>query len=173
MNARSSALLVISALLMASGLHAGPVSSCTPNFSACSVFEDRQVLHLPGLAIAGDLLITEPWNSAIVSDVFRIFNDVFNSGGGTGLGDAAFLYSADLKNLPLPASYSVNAVAIREGPSIGGGLSRTDYNGNGTLYSIFSSDATPEPSTLALLGSGALVLIWRRLRPGRPRRPAS
>ena len=102
MKARHSALLVLSTLLTAPALRAGPVSSCTPSFTACSIFEDGLVVHLPGLAIAGDVLLTEPWNSAIVSDVFRIFNDIFSSGGGTGLGFTAFFYSADLNNLPRP-----------------------------------------------------------------------
>jgi hypothetical protein len=165
MKALPSALLVLMLGVVAPRMHAAPVSGCAADFSTCSLVEDGQVLTLPGFAISGDVLIVEPSDNSIVSDVFRIFNDLFDSGGGTGLGTTAFLYSADLGNLPDPSAYSVNAVTIIEGPSIGGGLTQTDYNGNGTIYSIFSSDrgaATPEPSTFALFGLGAITLGWWR-----------
>jgi hypothetical protein len=162
MKTLSCTLPVLSLLLLVPGLHAANISSCAPDFSSCNVFEDGAVLNLTGVAIAGDVIITEPWNSAVVSDVFRIFNDFADTGGGTGLGVSAFLYSMDLNNLPAPSTFSVNAVFVTEGPSIGGGLTRTDYNGNRTLFSIFSSDAVPEPSTFALLALGGATLAWRR-----------
>jgi hypothetical protein len=162
MKAISTALLVLSGLWIAPNLRAANVSSCAPDFSSCNVFENGQILNLPGLAIAGDVIVGESWNPALVSDVFRIFNDFADTGGGTGLGASAFFYSLDLGNLPDPSTYSVNAVFITEGPSIGGGLSQTNYNGNGTIYRLFSSDAVPEPSTFALLAFGAAMLAWRR-----------
>ena len=85
-----SVLLVVSTLALAPNAHAGPVSSCAPDFSSCSVFEDGLVLQLPGLAIAGDLILTDRWNGGKVSDVFRIFNNFFDTGGGTGLGHDRF-----------------------------------------------------------------------------------
>jgi hypothetical protein len=163
MKALFSTLLVVSMLALAPNAHAVPVSSCVPNFSSCSVFEDGLVLQLPGLAIAGDLILTDRWNGGTVSDVFRIFNNVFDTGGGTGLGTTAFLYSEDLGNLPAPSTFSVNAVFINEAFGSGGGTIETDYNGNGTIYRIFSvDDGSPEPSTLVLMGIGVAIVVWRR-----------
>ena len=168
MKALFSVLLVVSTLAIAPNAHAGPVSSCAPDFSSCSVFEDGLVLQLPGLAIAGDLILTDTWNGGKVSDVFRIFNDFFDTGGGTGLGTTAFLYSEDLGNLPAPSTYSVNAVFMNEAYGSGGGTIETDYNGNGTIYRIFSvDDGSPEPSTFVLTGIGAVIVVWRRRTPAR------
>jgi PEP-CTERM motif len=165
MKALFSTLLVLSTLALAPNAHAGPVSSCAPDFSSCSVFEDGLVLQLPGLAIAGDLILTDRWNGGKVSDVFRVFNNIFDTGGGTGLGITAFLYSEDLGNLPAPATYSVNAVTMNEAFGRGVGTIETDYNGNGTIYRIFSvDDGSPEPSTFALMGIGVAMVVWRRTR---------
>ena len=155
--------LLLAGVLMASQLYAD-TSSCLPDFSVCSVFEDGQVLSFNGfLASAGDVVIDD--STGAVSDVFRIFNDFFDSGGGTGLGGSAFLYSADENNLPDPSTYSANAVVIQEGPSIGGGLTETKYIGAfGTEFDIFSTE-TPEPSTVPILSGLGLVagiVAWRR-----------
>jgi hypothetical protein len=167
-----SRLILISGLLAAPALYATPISSCAPDFSSCNIYEDGMVLNLPGIAISGDVIITEAGHPAVVSDVFRIFNDFSDSGGGTGLGTTAFLFSADLANLPNPSTYSVNAVTMPEGATIvsalcPGGIakpcSETIYNGNGTLYNIFSS-AAPEPGTLVLLGLGVGLIFLRQRR---------
>ena len=156
-------LLVLTAVAIAPNAHAGPISACAPDFSSCQVFEGS-LLTAPGggLFIAGDVILIDRF-SGHVSDVFRIFNDFFDTGGGTGLGTTALLYSEDLGNLPAPSTFSVNAVTINEAFGQGGGLIETDFNGNGTLYRIFSTDdGAPEPSTLALMGIGAAVMIWRK-----------
>ena len=164
MKLLKAALLLVGAL-MASQLYAD-TSSCTPDFSLCSVFEDGQVLSFNGfLAAAGDVVIDD--SSGSVSDVFRIFNDFFDSGGGTGLGGSAFLYSDDEHDLPDPSTYSVNAVFLKEGPSIGGGLTKTVYIGSfGTEFDIYSTE-TPEPAMVPILsGLGFLAgfVAWRRQR---------
>jgi hypothetical protein len=164
-NTLSVTVLALAAVALPPSAHAAPASFCASNFSSCNIFEDGQVLTLPGLGISGDVVLIDRFTGT-TSDVFRIFNDFFDSGGGTGLGRTAFLYSEDLHNLPSPATYSVNAVFINEAFANGqAGAIETDYNGNGTIYKIFSiDDGSPEPSTFFLLGSGALFLVWRRRR---------
>ena len=122
------------------------------------------MLTLPGLAIAGEVIIVDSSDNTHVSDVFRIFNDFLDTGNGTGIGLTAFLFSEDLGNLPDPSTFSPGAPRIIEGPSIGGGLSQTDFDFNGTSYSLFSSDdaAIPEPSTFVLAGLGGVLALWRR-----------
>jgi hypothetical protein len=131
-----------------------PASSCTPTFTSCDVYEDGNILQLRGLAIAGDVVLLDAPSS--ISDVFRIFNNVVNTGGGTGLGNEAFLFSVDEGNLPSASSLSVNAVFVPEGTVAIGGLVETDFVGNGTTYRIFSAEPTAalEPPMLALLGIG-------------------
>lgn len=157
-------LLVLTVLTLAPAAHAGPISSCAPDFSACQVYEGSLLTPPFGFFVAGDVILIDQWTGQ-VSDVFRIFNDLFDTGGGTGLGVSALLYSEDLGNLPDPSTYSVNAVGIYENYGSGGGLIETDYVGNGTLYQIFSTDdGSPEPSTFALMGAAAVVGLWRRRR---------
>jgi hypothetical protein len=134
---------------------ANPV--CTA--AECDLIEGV-VRNLPFIAFAGDVILLDPDGS--VSDVARFFNNVLDTGGGTGLGTAVVVFSRidvpdfsvgpDL-GLPLPSTYSVNAVTILEAPN---GRS-TDYNGNGTIYHIFSD--VPEPATtgLAALGLAAVA----------------
>jgi hypothetical protein len=133
------------------------------------VYEGSLLTPPFGFFISGDVILMDQWTGQ-VSDVFRIFNDLVDTGGGTGLGVSALLYSEDLGNLPDPSTYSVNAVTINEAFGNGGGLIETDYIGNGTLYQIFSTDdGAPEPSTFVLMGIGAAVVIWRKRRtPVRP-----
>jgi hypothetical protein len=112
---------------------------------------------LPFVAIAGDVVLTDPGSSA-VSDVFRIFDNVVNTGKGTGLGNMAFLYSSDDTTLPNPSTYSANVVFITENPS---GI--TSYLANGTNYQL----AVPEPRTFELFALAAAVtavLACRRSR---------
>jgi hypothetical protein len=138
-----------------------PTSVCTANFTSCDVYEDGVVLQLPANAIAGDVVLRDADNST--SDVFRLFNNILDTGGGTGLGNQAFLYSADEGNLP--SVLSTNALFVSEGIVTVGGLVETDVVGNGTTYRIFSGDliAAPEPPMLALV-SVAIALLWLSLR---------
>lgn len=139
-----------------------PTSTCAPDFSSCSIF-GGQVTPLPFIAIAGDVLITDP--SSTVLDVFRIFNDFFDTGGGTGLGVTAEMFDPGLGDtLPDPSTYSVNAADLALGQSIAGvdkvpvdGFIESDFNGNGTVYRLYTA---PEPATWALLGMALLLLGW-------------
>jgi len=139
-------------------------SSCASNFSSCSIYEDGLTITLPGIGVAGDVVLTDSGGAA--SDVFRIFNDIVNTGGGTGLGGTAFFYSEDLGNLPDPSTYSNNVVVITETFGPVGTLVETDRTANGTAFSFFSNgDApVPEPSTLTLIALGAAAIVWRRRR---------
>jgi hypothetical protein len=155
------------AFLSSTAFAASP-ANCNASFTFCSIPENV-VLQLPFLAIAGDVIIQEP-SSTNVSDVFRIFNDSVDTGGGTGLGTLAILYSGDDNNpLPSPSTYSANAVVIKEAAS---GV--TSYLGNGTTYSLDTSavatkiiytgdrmadyhDQAQLTAVLTVLGTGAAV----------------
>ena len=138
---------------------------CNP--AMCDLIEGIPVT-LPFIAFAGDVILLDPDGS--VSDVARFFNNVLDTGNGTGLGNQVLVYSKidsgpDLSvgpdlGLPSPSTYSANAVRIAEAPD---GMA-TDYNGNGTIYHIYSD--VPEPSAMALTGIGLLALwpIARILR---------
>jgi hypothetical protein len=145
--------------LLYAGLWAIPASGasiaqCTPSGSACAIPENIS-LQLPFAAIAGDVVLVEA-DLVTVSDVFRIFNNLINTGKGTGLGNLAFLYSADDIALPDPSTYSANAVTIREDPS-----GFTHYIANGTNYLLNA----PEPSPLGLCAfSIAIAALARRRR---------
>ena len=69
----------------------------------------------------------ENGNSSVA--VFRIFDDVFDSGGGTGFGDFSFVFSAAFGNLPDPNMYSVNSVFVPLEPDQGNGFDETQYIG--------------------------------------------
>ena len=140
-------------LLLSAPVAAGPIASCNANFTLCSIPENIS-LQLPFTAIAGDAIVTES-GGAIVSDVFRIFNNVVNTGGGTGLGNMAFMYSSDDSIMPDPSTYSANAVFLSEAPS---GI--TTYFGNGTNYQL----GVPEPQTfeLLILAVAAMAVLARR-----------
>ena len=91
-------------------LNATPISSCISS-ADCSIFELTQPFVLPFSAFSGDVVLLDP--SGATSDVFRIFNDFVNTGGGTGLGRQTFLFSVDEGNLPSPSTLSANAVFPR------------------------------------------------------------
>ena len=129
------------------------IAQCTPTFSACAIPENI-FLQLPFGAFAGDVILVEP-DMVTVSDVFRIFNNLLNTGKGTGLGNMAFLYSVDDDALPNPSTYSANAVTIPEDPS-----GFTHYVGNGTDYLLNA----PEPSTLSLCAFGIAIAVLTRRR---------
>ena len=132
-----------------------PLANCNANFTVCGVPENI-LLQLPFTAFAGDVVLTDP-NSSAVSDVFRIFNNLVNTGLGTGLGNMVFLYSSDDTTLPAPSTYSANAAFIMENPS---GI--TSYLGNGTNYLL----AVPEPQTFGFLSlAAAAMAVLARRRP--------
>src|SRR5579864_3534013 len=150
----SIAICLAGLVLLSVPATASPIASCNVNFTSCGIPENI-LLQLPFTAIAGDAVLTEP-NSPMVSDVFRIFNNIINTGGGTGLGNMVFLYSSDDTTLPAPSTYSANAVFKTENPS---GV--TSYMGNGTNYLL----GVPEPQTFELLslafGAMAGLARWR------------
>src|SRR5215472_16872570 len=110
------------------------IAQCTPTFSDCAIPENV-FLGFPFLAISGDVVLLPDLhaNLAAASDVFRIANNLIDTGQGTGLGFAAFLFSGH-NTLPDPSTYSANAVPIRE-QSTGA----TQYVGNGTDYHLLTA----------------------------------
>ncbi len=136
------------------------LASCNVNITKCAI-QENILLTYPGgnLGIAGDVVVQEA-DHVTVSDVFRIFNDFEDTGGGTGLGFTMFLFSADDSTpLPLPATYSANVRFIQEGAN---GV--TIFTSNGTTYIL----GAPEPATFGILsgvlGLGALLTRKRRGR---------
>jgi hypothetical protein len=140
-------------VLLSEPAAAAPIASCNSNFTVCGIPENL-LLQLPFGAIAGDVVLTDPNNNA-VSDVFRIFNNLIDTGAGTGLGNLVFLYSSDDIVLPAPASYSANVVFLPESPS---GI--TPYLGNGTNYLL----GVPEPRTIGLLSLAAAMTLLLHAR---------
>jgi hypothetical protein len=136
---------------------ATPVVNCNQSFTLCLIPENMP-LQLPFTAFAGDVVLTDPSSSA-VSDVFRIFNNVVNTGRGTGLGNMVFLYSSDDTTLPSPSTYSANLTVIAEDRS---GI--TSFLGNGTNYLL----GVPEPQTLQLLSLAVAAIAVLALRRSRP-----
>ena len=151
---RSTALCIGLILLSEPGIAAPIVAAnCNASFTVCDIPENT-LLVLPFDAFAGDVVLTDP-GSSTVSDVFRIFNNVVNTGKGTGLGDMAFLYSSDDTTLPDPSTYSANVIFIPENPS---GV--TSFLGNGTDYLL----AVPEPPTFELFALAAAMAVLTRRR---------
>jgi hypothetical protein len=154
---RPTILFLAGLILLSEPVSATPIANCNASLTECHIPENIP-LQLPFDAFAGDVVLTDPGSGA-VSDVFRIFNNVVNTGKGTGLGDLVFLYSSDDTTLPDPLTYSANVIFIPENPS---GV--TSYFGNGTNYVL----ATPEPPTFELFilaGAVMAVLAHRRSRP--------
>jgi len=128
-------LLVIS-LLSPYASMAQTVAQCTPTGSDCAIPEQIPLQFPPGfIAISGDAVLAPTLNSdlAAVSDILHINNDFFDSGLGTGIGFSCILFSGHNGTLPSPATYTANAVEIRENPL---GLGDTQYFGNGTDYHL-------------------------------------
>jgi hypothetical protein len=146
-------VICFSGLLLSVPAAAATIAQCDAAFTTCLIPENTS-LQLPFEAIAGDAILTEP-GSTTVSDVFRIFNNIVNTGFGTGLGNMAFLYSADDTALPSPSTYSANAVFLSENQS-----GTATYFGNGTNYLL----GAPEPQTSVPLGLAcvAMVILARR-----------
>jgi hypothetical protein len=151
----SFALVFGALMLLRVPAAAAPIAACNSTFTEC-VIPENIMLQLPFAAISGDAIVLEP-NSTTVSDVFRIFNNLVNTGFGTGLGNLVFLYSVDDGPLPAPSTYSANAVFLPENPS-----GFTSYVGNGTTYLL----SAPEPRTSGLIGlaCAALAILLSRAR---------
>lgn len=110
-----------------------PVAQCTPTFSDCAIPENVE-LQFPFLLISGDVVLAPTLQSNLnsVSDVFRLDNNFFDTGAGTGIGFAGILLSGE-HAVPPTSSYSGNAVEMRENPE---GHGDTQYLGNGTDYHL-------------------------------------
>src|SRR5215472_10324389 len=119
--------LAVGLLISVLAFGAPIVPHCT--MSACPIPENG-LFQLPFTAIAGDVILKDGSMQGPVSDVFRIFNNLVNTGKGTGLGNMVFLYSFDDSTpLPDPSTYSANAVFMVETPPV------TSYvGGNGANY---------------------------------------
>ncbi len=143
------------ALVFSFSLAAAPISSCASDLSSCNVYEGQLVTFPSGYyGYAGDVIVRDP--ATVTVDVFRVFNNLVDTGGGTGLGTVAFLYAADLNDLPNSSTYSFNSVTVSRGTAGPTGYYETDYDGNGTLYRLLTP--APEPSVLALLVLGTLAI---------------
>lgn len=138
-----------------------PAEGCNADNTVCVAIEGQTMLYTPGFfGISGDALLTD--SSGDVEGVFRIANDLIDTGGGTGLGLDAFLFGVTT-GLPDPSTFSVNAIALLIGSDNGTGVPllnvpgfvETEFIGNGTLYELFS---VPEPGTWQLLGVALLLL---------------
>jgi hypothetical protein len=129
-------LLSLSAFA-AGSVFAVDVASCNSTCTVCSVRENVLLQLSSGCeAIAGDVVVQDQ-SSSNVSDVFRVFNNIVDTGAGTGFGNLVILYSAnDSTPLPAPSTYSANFVTIKEAASGG-----TSYTGNGTTYNLDTSAA--------------------------------
>lgn len=137
--------------------NAATIAACNASQTQCGIPENV-LLQLPFTAIAGDVLLIEPVRGSI-SDVFRIFNNIIDTGGGTGLGNMVFLYSADDSSLPPTSSFSANAVSITENLT-----GATTFVGNGTTYLL----GVPEPQTFGLIWLAATVLAARARKQAAP-----
>lgn len=150
----SAASCLAGLLLLSVPGAAATVASCNATFTVCGI-QENTLLQLPFTTFAGDVVLTD-LNGTAVSDVFRIFNNLINTGAGTGIGNMALLYSADDGILPPPSTYSANAVFLPENPS-----GYTSYVGpDGRDYVL----GVPEPRTFSLFGFaiGAITLLARR-----------
>src|SRR5215469_4193065 len=134
-NLRRFVMLLSMIVISSSSMWAVDLASCNSTCTVCSVRENVLLQLTSGCtAIAGDVIVQDA-NSTNVSDVFRVFNNIVDTGAGTGFGNLVILYSADDSTpLPNPSTYSANAVIIKEA---GGGA--TSYFGNGTTYNLDTS----------------------------------
>ena len=122
--------------------------------SACTVCSIREnvVVQLPSTCqppAAGDVII-QGASSTKATDLFRVFNNLVDTGGGTGLGNQVFLYSSDDNTpLPDPSTYSLNSVTIQAAAS-----GSTFYFGPGSGIS-YNLDTAAVPTKLVQSGNDA------------------
>ena len=141
---------------------AGQISTCDSNPYVCQIYEEENIdISAIGIAISGDVVLLD---GSIVRNVFRIFNDIADTGGGTGLGQTASFYGIVEGNLPDPSTYSDNVIYLQEAAAVGG-VSQTVYDSPfGDEYQFFGT--APEPASFGLLafGCAGLALGVRRAR---------
>jgi hypothetical protein len=128
------------------------------------------LLSPPGL-VAGDLLVLEPGTNAL-GDIIR-FNPAQNGGSMVFYSAAG---SGDLGDTGFPTTLYANTITVSEG--VNGVITYTPTAGQpgfvagagGPVTYVLTSDAVPEPTSLALLAAGGAALAgWRCLR----RKPAA
>ena len=157
------------ALAGAMALHAGPVSSCSPNMTVgitCNVFETdaggnpsemSSIFPLGTSAVAGYVVLLEmagadPTNNANWSDVLKFIDD------GSGFASTAQLLSVGCNCFPSFATVNAAGAAfIVESSS-----PPTVYSPGSDTYNIFSAEEVPEPGALWLLSGGLIALGWRK-----------
>jgi len=157
-------LTIIASVAFSTTLLSAATVQCTPTFSDCAIPENVPLLF-PFLAISGDGLVVPNLNANLnaVRDVFRVFNNFFDTGAGTGIGFAAELYSGQ-NNLPSASTYSANAVGIRRQPT---GATQYIAPGTGITYHLETAvtpdhgggrSAAPGKNALLNLSSGAVAV---------------
>ncbi|MGA8306683.1 MAG: PEP-CTERM sorting domain-containing protein [Candidatus Acidiferrales bacterium] len=138
-----------------------PAEGCNADNTVCVAIEGQTMSYTPGFfGISGDAVLIDSGGN--IDGVFRIFNDLIDTGGGTGLGLTAFLFGSTT-GIPDPSTFSFNAIGLLFGADNGTGVPllsvpgfvETEFIGNGTLYELFS---VPEPGTWQLLGLALLLL---------------
>jgi hypothetical protein len=144
-----------------------PAEGCNASNTVCVAIEAQLMNYSPGgFGISGDVVLVD--GGGHTDGDFRIFNNIADTGGGTGIGDAAFLFGSTT-GIPIPSILSVNAIDILFGADNGTGIPllnvpgyvETEFFGNGTDYELFSVSSVssmPEPGTWQLLGVTLLLL---------------
>ena len=140
-----------------------PTEGCNASVTLCVAIEGQTMSYGGGIAISGDVLLTNDGTlSGILDAVFRINNDLIDTGGGTGLGLDAFLFGPTT-GLPSPP-FSLNDIAIVFGQDNGTGIPllnvpgyiETEFVGNGTAYELFT---TPESASWQLLAIALFLVV--------------
>jgi hypothetical protein len=150
-------------------LHAGPVSSCTPNMTVgitCNVFETdaggnpseiSNVFSLGTNTVAGYVVLLEmsgadQTNNANWSDVLHFIDD------GMGFASTAQLLSAGCNCFPSFAMVNAAGAAF----IVESATPPTVYSPGSDTYNIFSAEEVPEPGAAWLLAFGLIALGWRK-----------
>lgn len=139
-----------------------PAEGCNASFTICVAIEGQTLVYPGCCGISGDVLLTNDGTLGGTLDaLFRINNDLIDTGGGTGLGLTAFLFGSADGSAAMP--FSVNDISIVFGVDNGTGVPllnvpgyvETEFIGNGTMYELFT---TPEPASWEMLGITLLAL---------------
>jgi hypothetical protein len=131
-------------------VRAADVAACDATCSVCSI-PQNVVLQLPAACLlsGGDVII-QGANPSNATYLFRAFNNLVDTGGGTGLSRSVILYgSNDNTPLPDPSTYSLNSVTIQASAS-----GPTFYFGPGSGTSYYLDTATV-PTKLVLSAAHA------------------